>query len=220
MDNNLRQRAAKRLLRVTLPDGSVICRKNATTTFVEVLIGIGSEHYDKITLENCHLPLLSKEVYPRYKEWMKPLVDGWYVNAQGDSWQKYMQLIAIKKQLDLQMEVEIGTDFVTNDTKVTVPSKKRDNKILVKFPNGEYVASNNPIDTLIEAIGEIGPESIWRKELTFMNKPIITSSKRFDKQVQVGKNLWLTVPTQTKDKYKLLCLINSTMRLGLEVSYL
>ena len=220
MEDNLRQRAAKRLLRVTLPDGSVICHKNATTTFVEALIGIGSENYSKITLENCHLPLLSREVYPRYKDWMRPLVDGWYVNAQGDSWQKYMQLLAIKNQLDLQMDVEIGTDFVTSDTKEALPSKKKDNKIFVKLPDGEYVAGSNPIDTLIETIGEIGPENIWRKELTFANKPIITSMKKYGNQVQVGKNLWLTVPGQTKDKYKLLCLINSMMRLGLEVSYL
>ena len=85
MDENLRQRATKKLLRVTMPDGTVICHKSATMTMIDVLIAIGSENFSNITTENCHLPLLSKEIYPRYKEYMKPVCDGWYINAQSDT---------------------------------------------------------------------------------------------------------------------------------------
>jgi len=35
---------------------------------------------------------------------------------------------------------------------------------------------------------------------------------------QVGGNRWLTIPPQTKDKLKVLRVISSTMRLGIEVS--
>lgn len=118
MEENLRQRATKKQLRVTMPDGTVICHKSATMTMVDVLVAIGSENFAKITTENCHLPLLSREIYPRYKDYMKPVCDGWYINGQ----------------------------------------------------------------------------------------------------VQVGQNLWLTVPNQTKDKYKMLRIIDVMMKLGLEIS--
>ncbi len=218
MEENLRQRANRKMLRVTLPNGEVICHKSVTMTFVEVLIGIGSENFNKITTENCHLPLLSKEIYPRYKEWMKPVCDGWYVNIQSDTAQKYMQLISIKSQLGIAMEVEMGYDFITSDVKVAQKSKKKDDKLLVKFPNGDYAAGVNPIDTLIDAIWQIGPENIRRKELQFKGKNIITLSKQYNGQVQVGEKYWLTVPNQTRDKYKMLRIIDVMMKLGLEIT--
>ena len=218
MDENLRQRATKKLLRVTMPDGMVICHKSATMTMIDVLIAIGSENFSKITTENCHLPLLSKEIYPHYKDYMKPVCDGWYINAQSDTQQKYMQLVSIKKQLGLDIEVEVGSDFITSNTKTEQKSKKRDDKLLVKFPNGEYAAGENPIDTLIDSIWQIGPENIRRKELTYKDKPIITLSKQYNGQVQVGKNLWLTVPNQTKDKYKMLRIIDVMLKLNLEIT--
>ena len=187
MEENLRQRATKKLLRVTMPDGTVICHKSATMTMIDALVAIGSENFHKITTENCHLPLLSKEIYPKYKDWMKPVCDGWYINAQSDTGQKYMQLISIKTQLGIAMEVEMGSDFITSDAKVVQKSKKAGDKLLVKFPNGEYAAGENPIDTLIDAIWQIGPENIRRKELMFKGKPIITLSKEYNGQVQVGR---------------------------------
>ena len=218
MEENLRQRATKKLLRVTMPDGTVICHKSATMTMIDALVAIGSENFPKITTENCHLPLLSKEIYLKYKDWMKPVCDGWYINAQSDTGQKFMQLTSIKSQLGIAMEVEMGTGFITSDAKVVQKSKKKDDKLLVKFPNGEYAAGENPIDTLIDAIWQIGPDNIRRKELTFKDKPIITLSKQYNGQVQVGQNLWLTVPNQTKDKYKMLRIIDVMMKLGLEIS--
>lgn len=218
MEENLRQRATKKLLRVTMPDGTVICHKSAMMTMIDVLVAIGSENFHKITTENCHLPLLSKEIYPRYKDYMKPVCDGWYINAQSDTGQKYMQLTSIKSQLGIAMEVEMGTGFITSGAKVVQKSKKKDDKLLVRFPNGEYAAGENPIDTLIDAIWQIGPDNIRRKELTFKDKPIITLSKQYNGQVQVGQNLWLTVPNQTKDKYKMLRIIDVMMKLGLEIS--
>lgn len=218
MDENLRQRATRKLLRVTMPDGKVICYKSATMTLINALVAIGEENFSKITTENCHLPLLSKEIYPRYKDYMKPVCNGWYVNAQSDTQQKYMQLISIRTQLGLQMEVEVGTDFETSDEKVIQKQKKKDDKLLVKFPSGEYAAGENPIDTLIDAIWQIGPEIIQRKELMFKNKNIITPIKKYNGQVQVGENMWLTVPNSTKDKYKMLRIIDAMLRLRLEIT--
>ena len=218
MEDNLRQRAVKKLLRVTMPDGTVICHKSVTQTFIDTLIAIGSDKFPLIKVENCHLPLLSREIYPKYKDWMKPVCDGWYINAQSDTEQKYMQLSSVKTQLGIAFEVEIGTDFITSDFKVTQKKKKQDDKLLVKFPNGEFVAGENPIDTYLDTIWQIGPDKIRRKEFEYKGKPVITLSKQFNGQVQVGENLWVIVPGQTKDKYKVLCYINLMMRLGLEIN--
>ena len=218
MEENLRQRAKKKLLRVTLPDGSVVCHQSATMTFVDTIKAIGSEYYDKIKTENCHLPLLSKEIYPRFKEWMKPVCDGWYVNTQSDTQQKYMQLISIKSQLGINLHVEEGYDFITSDVKPEQRQRKEKDKLLVKFPNGEYAAGESSIDTLIEAIWLIGPEVIRRKELVFAGKKIITSSKMYKGQVQVGNDMWLNVPPTTKDKYKMLRIIDAMLRIGLDIT--
>ena len=218
MDENLRQRAKKKLLRVTLPDGSVICHKSTTMTFVEALANLDTSLYDSISLENSNEPLLSKTAYSGNEEYVKSLCNGWFVNVNSDSDKKFRQLLVIIRQFNLNMQVEIGTDFIASDVKVVQKKKKRDSKLLVKFSNGEYAAGENPIDTLLDTIWQIGPENIKRKELSFMNKPIITTMKKYNGQVQVGQDLWLTVPSQTKEKYKLLRIIDAMMKLKLEVS--
>lgn len=218
MKENTRKRATNKLLRVTMPDGTVICHKSATMTLIDALIAIGSENFPNISTENCHLPLLSKEIYPRFKDYMKPVCDGWYVNTQSDTGQKYMQLISIKSQLGIAMEIEVGSDFITSDAKVVQKSKKATDDLLVKFPNGYYAAGENPIDTLIDAVWQIGPENIRRKELMFKGKSIITMSKQYNGQVQVGQNFWLTVPNSTKEKYQMLRIIDVMMKLGLEIT--
>ena len=218
MDDKLRQRSLKNLLRVTFPDGKVICHKSATMTFVDALKEIGSENFEKIRMEHCHLPLLSKVIYPKFEQSMKPVCDGWYVNAQSDTAQKVLQLTSIKNQLGLDIKIEMGTDFITSEEKVVQKPKKRDNKLLVKFPDGEFVGEENPIDTFLQTIWKIGIDDIMRKEIEYSGKPLITLSKRFKGQVEVGKNRWLMIPPQTKDKYKMLLVISSLMRLNLEVS--
>lgn len=217
MDESLRQRAKSKLLRVTMPDGEVICYNRSSETFIEALRKIGSDYF-QINLKVSGLPFFSKEIYPLFKDTMKEVCDGWYVVMVGGTSGRYIQLRSIAQQLGINMEVELGDNFITQKAKTDLSSRKRDNKLLVKFPNGEYAAGDNPIDTLIDAIWQIGPENIRRKELQYKGKPIITSSKQFNGQVQVGNNMWLTVPGQTKDKYQMLRIISIMMKLDLEIA--
>ena len=78
-----RSRAKKKLLKVIFPNGKVICYNNATSTMIAVLNEIGEDLFSSIKLEMCHLPLLSKEIYPKYQRDMKPICEGWYLNAQS-----------------------------------------------------------------------------------------------------------------------------------------
>lgn len=218
MEENLRQRAKSKLLRVTMPDGEVICYNRSSETFLEALRKIGSENFSKINLTVAGVPFFSKEIYPQFKNTMKEVCDGWYIVMTGGSSGRYIQLRSIAQQLGLNMEVELGDNFITQKAAVNLSGRKRDDKLLVKFPNGEFAAGENPIDTLIDAIWQIGPENIRRKELEYKGKPIITLTKQYNGQVQVGKDFWLTVPGQTKDKYKMLRIIDALMKLGLEIS--
>ena len=219
-DDNLRQRGRRKLLRVTMPDGTVICNKSVTQTLVDALAAIGSENFGRITTENCHLPLLSKEVYPRFKEYMKPVADGWYVNTQSDTGQKYMQLISIKKQLGMEdMKVEIGTDFAVSDKKIEMPFRKKNQKLRVTFPDGEQISEVNPLDTFTKVIQKLGVDRIFYKELEFSGKPLITSTNKYQRQVEVENGRWLNIPPTTKEKYKALDLINSILKAQMRVDF-
>lgn len=219
-DNNLRQRGRRNLLRVTMPDGTVICNKSVTQTLIDTLAAIGSENFSLVSTENCHLPLLSKEVYPRFKEYMKPVADGWYVNTQSDTGQKYMQLISIKKQLGMEdMKVEIGTDFAVSDKKIEMPFRKKNQKLRVTFPDGEQISEVNPLYTFTKAIRKLGADRIFYKGLEFSGKPLITSTNKYQRQIELETGRWLSIPPTTKEKYKALDLINSILKAHIQVDF-
>lgn len=217
MDENVRQRRLRRLLRVTFPDGKVLCYKSATMTFVEALQMISADRLSEVKLESYHLPLISQEVYPRFKEWMKPIKDGWYVNIQSDSDQKYMQLASINKQLGLDWKVEVGADFTPSDDKVPQRKKREAQKLMVRFPDGTCIFEANPVDTFVHTIEKVGVELLMRKGVLYSGKPLITPTKQYSGQIEIGDKLWLMIPPQTKDKLKTLKIISATMRLNLEV---
>lgn len=217
-DGQLRTRARKKLIRVTFPDGEVICYNNATSTMIATLEKIGSKKFPAINLELCHLPLLSKEIYPQYKDWIKPVCDGWYLNAQSNSDNKYLQLRSISDQLSLGLIVEIGTDFETQINPKREKKSRAKDKLLVKFPDGEFVANDSPLDTYLETIWKLGVDDIMRKHLTWGDKDLITTSQVANGQIQVGERRWAMVPNITKDKAKLLRVIAAMLRINLEIT--
>lgn len=219
MENEkVRSRAKNKLLRVTFPDGEVLCYNNATSTMLATLNKIGSDKFPAINMELCHLPLLSKEIYPQYKRWMKPLCDGWYLNAQSNTDNKYMQLRTINDQLDLGLTIEVGVDFETQvDTNKERKVRKND-KLLVRFPDGEYVANGSALDTYLETIWKLGIDDIMRKHLSWGGKDLITTEQVTNAQVQVGERRWVMVPNMTKDKAKVLRVASAMLRINIEVT--
>lgn len=218
MEEVKRGRAKKKLLRVTFPNGKVLCYKNTTDTMIATLQELGDDVIANIKLELCHLPLLSKEIYLKYKEWMKPVCNGWYLNTQSNSDSKYLQLNAINEQLSLGLTVELGDDFETQDNPNKERRTKTKDKLLVKFPDGQYFANNSATDTFLEVIWEIGVDKIKQKELSWCGKPLITTSKMFNGQVQIDNQRWIIVPNTTKDKVKLLRVIGAILRINMEIT--
>lgn len=218
MEEVKRGRAKKKLLRVTFPNGKVLCYKNTTETMIATMQELGVDIMSKVKLELCHLPLLSKEIHPKYKEWMKPVCDGWYLNTQSNSDSKFLQLNAINEQLSLGLTVELGDDFETQDNPNKERRTKTKDKLLVKFPDGQYFAYNSATDTFLEVIWEIGVDKIKQKEMSWCGKPLITTSKMFNGQVQIDNQRWIIVPNTTKDKVKLLRVIGAILRINMEIT--
>jgi hypothetical protein len=218
MEEVKRGRAKKKLLRVTFPNGKVLCYKNTTETMIATMQELGVDIMSKVKLELCHLPLLSKEIHPKYKEWMKPVCDGWYLNTQSNSDSKFLQLNAINEQLSLGLKVELGEDFETQENPNKEKRIKYKDKLLVKFPDGQYFANNSSTDTFLEVIWEIGVDKIKQKEMSWCGKPLITTSKMFNGQVQIDNQRWVIVPNTTKDKVKLLRVISAMLRINMEIT--
>lgn len=213
-----RPRAKKKLLRVTFPNGKVICYKNATSTMIAVLNEIGEEKFPSIKLELCHLPLLSREIYPRYKKDMKPICEGWYLNAQTNSDGKFLQLKAINDQLDLGLKIETGTGFETQEEPDKERRSKSKDKLLIKMPDGEYIANDSALDTFLEVVWQLGIEDIRKKDLSWGGNPLVTNKKIAKNQVQVDSNRWIIVPNTTKDKVKLLRVIGAMLHIKMDIN--
>ena len=218
MEEVKRDRARRKLLRVTFPNGKVLCYKSTTDTMIATMQELGDDVIANIKLQSCHLPLLSKEIYPRYKEWMKPVCNGWYLNTQSNSDTKFLQLNAINEQLSLGLKIELGEDFIAQDNPNKEKRTRTKGEILVKLPDGQCFANNSITNTFLELIREIGIDKIKQKELTWCSKPLITTSKMFNGQVRIDNERWIIVPNTTKDKVKLLRVIGAMLRINMEIT--
>lgn len=218
MEEVKRDRARRKLLRVTFPNGKVLCYKSTTDTMIATMQELGDGVIANIKLLSCHLPLLSKEIYPKYKEWMKPVCNGWYLNTQSNSDTKFLQLNAINEQLSLGLKIELGEDFVAQDNPNKEKRTRTKGEILVKIPDGLCFANNSITNTFLEVIREIGIDKIKQKELTWCGKPLITASKMFNGQVRIDNERWIIVPNTTKDKVKLLRVIGAMLRINIEIT--
>lgn len=217
-EEKYRSRAKKKLICVTFPNGKVFCYKNTTSTMIAVLTEIGSDKFSSIKLELCHLPLLSKEIYSKYEEWMKPVCDGWYINTQSNSDSKYLQLRSINIQLNLGLSIEVGTEFETQEKPDKEKKSRVKDKLLVKFPDGDYVANSSALDTYLEVIWKLCIDDIMRRHLTWGGLELITTTQIVNSQVQIGEQRWVIVPNMTKEKVKLLRVIGAMLHIKLEIT--
>lgn len=218
MEEIKRQRAKKKLIRVTFPNGKMFCYKNVTSTMIAALNEIGEDRFPEIKLELCHLPLLSKEVYPMYKDYMKPVCEGWYLNFQSNSDGKYLQLKAISDQLNLGLKIELGEDFETQDNPNKVKGTKSKDKLLVRMPDGEFIANDSALETFLEVVWQLGVDDIRKKNLQWGGNDLITNRQVSKNQVQVDSDRWIIVPNTTKDKVKLLRVIGAMLHIKMDIN--
>lgn len=208
----------KKLLRVTFPDGTVLCYKNVTITFVEALRKIGVDKLQNVHLDIYKRPIITREIYEGFEADIKPLDNGWYVFACGDSTEKYLRLTTIINQLQVEgITVEIGTDFETSNIKGFSKARKKVGGLLIQFADGEFVGGESPKDSYIQALTKIGLDTICYKGFEDRGEELVTRYNKYKGQVQSGGK-WITVPGQTKDKIRALERISQKLNLGLKIT--
>lgn len=215
-----RQRAKRKRIKVSFADGTEFCDANATTTMIQAIEKIGVERVAALGMEVCHIPLVAQEVNQRYSYWTKPMSNGWYLMAQSDTKQKYMQLKSIIAQLSIEATVELG-DF--DAISATSHARKGDTRkkkaqLSVTFPDGMVLQGENPLHTYVMVIYHIGLERIKKINIKIGGCPITTPHKKYNGQVKLDSGEWLTVPVTVKDKYKILRVISSLTHEPFEVS--
>ena len=215
-----RQRAKRKRIKVSFADGTEFCDANATTTMIQVIEKIGVERIAALGMEVCHIPLVAQEVNQRYCYWTKHMSNGWYLMAQSDTKQKYMQLKSIIAQLSIEATVELG-DF--DAISATSHARKGDTRkkkaqLSVTFPDGMVLQGENPLHTYVMVIYHIGLERIKKINIKIGGCPITTPHKKYNGQVKLDSGEWLTVPVTVKDKYKILRVISSLTHEPFEVS--
>lgn len=208
----------KKLLRVTFPDGTVLCYKNVTMTFVEALRKIGVDKLQNVHLDIYKRPIITREIYEGFEADIKPLDNGWYVFACGDSTEKYLRLTTIINQLQIEgITVEIGTDFETSNIKGFSKARKKVGGLLIQFADGEFVGGESPKDSYIQALTKIGLDTICYKGFEDRGEELVTRYNKYKGQVQSGVK-WITIPGQTKDKIRALERISQKLNLGLKIT--
>lgn len=216
-DDIIRTRAKRKKLRVTFPNGEVICYNSVAATMVETLNRIGAEKFPLIKLEVNYLPLISKEIYPKYEKYMKPLRDGWYLNTQPNTDSKFILLKAINEQLSLGLNIELGEGFEVQEEPNKVKKTKSKGKLLVTMPNGDKITNNSTVQTFLEVIKHLGVEDIKNKHLQWGGNPLITNTQIVNNQMQIDSNRWIIVPNTTKEKVKLLRVIGAMLHVNMEI---
>ena len=99
--------APKTLLRVTMPDGTVLEKAKAKDTFVEVICRIGIERVRPLGLKFCKVPIISNTRDAKYGKAQVPVDGGWLILTHSSTNDKKKQLDKIAKALKIRMKVEI-----------------------------------------------------------------------------------------------------------------
>ena len=151
---------------------------------------------------------------------MKPICDGWYLNTQADTETRYMQLRSISQQLSLGLVLEMGVGFEVQAASTKERKQRTRERLIVRFTDGECFDSVRASETYLETIKKLGIETIMRKHIPWGNYDLITSTQQTKYQVQIGDNRWVTVPTATKDKARVLKVISAMLHIKIEVTCL
>lgn len=212
-----RPRSQKKILRVSFSDGTIYCYKSATLTFIEALRKLGADKVAALNMEWRHNSLCSKEQIPGYEQYMKPLDNGWFVNTQSDTSEKYLLLKSMVTKLGVDCIVEIGEDFETSKAKKFVKERQKIGGLLIQFADGEFVGGNSPKDSYIQAITKIGIDTVCYKGFEDHGQELVTRYNKYKGQVQSGDK-WITIPNQTKDKIFALERISQKLGLGLKIT--
>ena len=214
-DEPRRGRAKPQKLRVTFPDGTIYCYSSVKETFLETLRKIGASKLSKVKLEVCHLPMFTKTQYELYKDFMEPVGDGLYVNIQGNTYNRYSQLVSINNQLNLGLQIDLSSDI--KGERIARGSKGMA-VLEVTFPDHTVIGEESTSETFMQCIWHLGIDNVRKLNLKQGGKDLITAAKLYKGQVQIDENRWLVIPGSLKDKVKILRVIGLMLHIKMDIT--
>ena len=217
MEEIFREREKPKKLRVIFPDGETLCFTSSKETFVQTLRKIGIDRLSTVDIMADGEPMITQTINPKHQKQMESLGDGWYVNVGGSTHTKYMRLKSISERLNLGLIIDKSDDF--KGEKVSRGSKGV-SFLQVTFPDGTVIGESNTTDTFYETVCTIGIERVEKLNLTYNKKALVTSSQKYSSQIQIAKDKWLVIPASTKDKVKMLNVMNIMLHLGMKIEYI
>lgn len=217
MEERLREREKPQKLRVIFPDGDTLCFTSSKETFVQALRKIGIDRLSKVEIMADGEPMITQTINPKHQKQMETLCDGWYVNIGGSTHTKYMRLKSISEKLNLGLIIDKSDDFVGE--KVSRGSKGV-SFLQVTFPDGTVIGESNMTETFFETVIKIGIDRVEKLNLAHNKKNLITTTQQYSSQIQIAQNRWLLVPGGTKDKVKMLNVMNVMLHLGMNIEYI
>ena len=228
----MRHRKKSDKLIVWIPSKGWIFHATSESTYLEVLKWIGGERISSVGLEISHLPIVTKEPYPQFLKYMKPIEHGWYVNMIGGTENKFIQLKAINKKLNLGMKVHLmSEDFLPHSKEVSDLAKEQGldidlgkrrtrtiSEILLVEYNGQTFELKNRYgrEMFVKLLECIGVKRISNLNLKCTTGDLLTPLKLNDNQLPCG-DYWLSIPNSTKSRQKLLLTINALLKLDMSI---
>lgn len=212
----MRQRATPLRIKVTFPHGKTICHRQVTDTLVETLNAIGASRFSEINLTVGGFPLLSHDVPLPDTFKTRELDAGWRIIVRSDTREKFMQLQAINRQLELGLLIETG-QFEDYDEIATVSKTMRErNGILVTFPDGTRIGELKVSATFLKTIEKLGVKELLMKGILTGSKQLITKQKMYSNQIQSGE-YWITTPNTHKERIKVLKVAAAMMHTNIDI---
>lgn len=208
-------KAIKKKLKVTFPDGTVFCFKDAVFTVIETLKKIGSERFDEINLFVKEQRLVSFGRQNGYSSsYIKEICDGWFYLNQSDAYTKFLQLDNIRRQLNLDIKIELNEAFKAQcNPKTTRKSSKRQT-IKVTMADGGVIDYEGHGDVFMTCIDKLSPRNVSAKaNIDFHGSSLFTTSNISGNRLKVAEFLYVAIPQTAKETFKILKLISA--RLGL-----
>jgi hypothetical protein len=100
------EKTAKTCLRVSFPDGTIICQPKSADTMEDVIDRIGPEKVAELGIRMSGRPLVSKERYDTYERGQHEISNGWFVTTHSSTTEKVRRLKQISAALGLNLKVE------------------------------------------------------------------------------------------------------------------
>ena len=195
------------IVKVTFPDGRVVCERFVKYTLAEVVRYAGCEKVYNLKYPMLDSYLVSKEKHPkeRYAENQIEVEPGYYLLTTSNTDKKYQQIKFISNSLNLNLKIELvdveearsNTPVIDNIEKSGEEVKKypNQNRSLYSLNSGQFL---NKVQFMAEVVSELLrtiPEISYEELCSFL--PVNSSNNR----TLITREEWLNKNDDAKRRY-------------------